>query len=938
MSKGNSCYPLFTIRYSPWVVAAVAVLLSACAPKGEALYNRAAQSLDKGDVRAAVIDLKNLVQEEPTNGKARALLADALVRSGDVSGAAIELQKAKDAGAPKDLILLPECRVLIAQNQYDKVLAQCQPDAVPAAAKFEMQIAQGQALLGLERAADAKAQFEAALKDRPNSLDALLGLAQASYALDGLPAAKAVLEKAPAEIKKQTRYWMAMGGIDSQGGDFAGAEKAFATALEKADKNPESTERLSALGALAETQMRLGKVKEATATSDQLMKAAPENPLVKQLRGQVAAAGGDNEKARTLLEEAVAAMPDNQQARLLLGMVNLQQGNLGQAEMHFAAVVANQPGNVQAQRLLAETRARSQTPEQTLEGMKPALEQASADPSLLAMAGRLSLASGNREQALGYLAQASAQSGKEQDPGVQLEIASAYMMAGDVDRGIAVLEAMPKGGATGYQREYLLMAALLRKGEKDKAIAEAKALLDRSGDDPQVRNLVASVFTAAGQPDAGRAQFNEALKLKPNDPATLINLARLDLAEGKGADAEAYFRKVLETDPKNLLATLGVAAAAGAQGNKKVVEQFLQKASVDHPDSVDAQLALAQYYLGINDFGKARSVIDAAAKKAPDNAALSNARGLALLGLNDVPGAIASFEAATKQAPKAYAYSLNLARAQLVNRDPKAAIAVLDGVLKQDPQYRPGLALAAAIGLQSGNTEQAAGYIERLRKLEPEAPATLALEGDLAMAQKRYREALEDYRKASAKGTTRQLAIAEYRAGVMSGAARPEKPLEDWIAAHPDDADAVVVLADAKQSSGNLAEATTLYERALDKTPDSAVVLNNLAMIYLEGGQPAKALGLAERALKAAPNSSAIKDTYGWALLLNDQPGKAVELLGQAYAALPDLAEVQYHYAAALAKSGKTTEAVGLLKKAVAGQMPPKAKADAENLLKQLTK
>ena len=81
--------------------------------------------------------------------------------------------------------------------------------------------------------------------------------------------------------------------------------------------------------------MRQGKVKEATATSDQLIKAAPDNPLVKQLRGQIAAAGGDYEKARTLLEEAVAAMPENYQATLLLGMVNMQQGNLGQAEMHL---------------------------------------------------------------------------------------------------------------------------------------------------------------------------------------------------------------------------------------------------------------------------------------------------------------------------------------------------------------------------------------------------------------------------------------------------------------------------------------------------------------------------------------------------------------------------------------------------------------------------
>ena len=100
---------------------------------------------------------------------------------------------------------------------------------------------------------------------------------------------------------------------------------------------------------------------------------------------------------------------------------------------------------------------------------------------------------------------------------------------------------MPQGGATGYQREYLLMLALLRKGENDKAVAEAKALVAAFGQRSRGAQSRGGVFAAAGQPDAAREQFNEALKLKPNDPQTLLNLARLDLAEGKTVDAEARF-------------------------------------------------------------------------------------------------------------------------------------------------------------------------------------------------------------------------------------------------------------------------------------------------------------------------------------------------------------------------------------------------------------
>jgi cellulose synthase operon protein C len=925
------------LRCVPLVAFAI-LALTACAPKGEALYARAEQALDKGEARAAVIDLKNLVESEPQNAKARALLGRALVQSGDVQAGAIELQKARDLGAPPEMVLVPECRVLVAQREFDKALAQCKPEAAPASAKFEMQIVQGRALMGLGRAADAKGAFQASLAARPDSLEALLGLAGATNATDGLAAAQAVLDKAPAEAKERAGYWITVGAVDTDGGDLAGAERAFETAVERTGKAGDSTERLTALGSLAEVQLRQGKLKEAKATSEQLMKEAPNNPLVKQLRGQVLAAGGDLDQARTLLEEVVAAMPDNDQARIALAMVDLRQGNLGQAEQQLSYVVAHQPNNVQAQTLLAEIRARLQTPAETLEGLKPALAQQSANPSILVMAGRLSLESGDRNQALAYLAQAAGQPGEQKSPNQQLEIAGGYLMAGDLDRAIELLEAMPVGGATGNQREYLLMVALLRKGEKGEAVATARSLLERSGNDPAVRNLVGGVFIAAGQRDAGREQFNEALKLKPNDSTALLNLGRLDLVDGKTADAEQAFRKVLEADPKNMVATVGLAATSGAKGDRKEAEKWLQKAAADHPDSIEAQLALAQFYIGTRDYGKARAVIDAAAKRSPKNAALSNAGGMALLGLKDLPGALASFKQATEQAPNDYGYTLNLARAYLAGGDLDDALNVTNGILKKDPKFVPALAFAAAACLvHGGELEKATGYVERLSRAAPDAPGTLAIEGDLAMAQKRYREALDYYRKASARGASSALVIAQYRAATQAGTPDPEKVLEDWVAAHPEDGAALMVLAEARQRKGDLDGAARLYEQVLLKSPGNPVLLNNLAVLYQAKGNP-KALELAEKAYKAAPRSPAIQDTYGWILFNNGRTDEAAGLLADAAKGLPDNAEVLYHYASVLAKQGKSAEAAALLKKAVKGPLPPDAEADARKLLQQVSR
>jgi putative PEP-CTERM system TPR-repeat lipoprotein len=599
-------------------------------------------------------------------------------------------------------------------------------------------------------------------------------------------------------------------------------------------------------------------------------------------------------------------------------------------------VLAKEPNNVRAQKLLIEARSKSQTPEQALASLKPSLDDANADPSLLAMAGRMSLASGNRDQALAYFTQAAASNDANKTPAeVQLELASGYLMAGDLDRALELLEKMPAGGATDFQRDYLTIATLLRKGDTDKAVAEAKRLVEAKGSDTQVRNLAAATFAAAGQKDAAREQFAEALKIKPSDPVTLMNLARLDLADGKAAEAEKGFLKVLDADPKNLMATLGLAAVAGTRNDRAQTEKWLTKASADHPDSVDAQLALAQYYLNTREFAKAKSVVDEAAKKSPDNAALSNARGLTQMGLNDVPGALASFKQATEQAPKAYGYALNLARGHLANRDLDAALGVVDGVLKASPQYSPALALGAAATLQAGQLEKATGYIERLRRAAPDAPGTYMLEGDLAMAQKRYPEALAHYKKASAQGSNSQLVVAQYRAATLSGAPKPEAVLEDWIARNPGDANVASVLADQRQRAGNLAGAAQLYEQGLAKSPDNVVMLNNLAVIYdLQGN--AKAVDLAGRAYKAAPNAPAIADTYGWILFKQGKSDEALPLLREAHKGLPNNAEVQYHLAAVLSKKGEKGEATDLVRKALAGDLPAALKPDAQKLLEGL--
>jgi len=914
----------------------IVLALAACAPKGEALYARASTSLANGDANAAIIDLKNLLQAEPQNAKARAMLGKAFVATGQIQLAEVEIGKAKDLGAPADLLLVSNCNVMLFKGQFEQVLQDCSPDKGKAEQRRDLQVVTATALLALNRAPEAQAAFEAVVAAAPDDVEAWMGYASTMSVIGGLAAAKATLDKAPAAVKNDARYWLTLGAVNAGASAFTDAEVAYQTAVKKVEEQKlGGATRLMALGGLAETQLRQGNIAAAKATSEKLEEVASKNPMAMMLRGQIAAADGEYDEARSLLEQVVADMPSNANAWILLASVNVQQGQLDQAESHLKSVIAADPQNARAQHMLIDVRARQGSSAQdSLAGLRVAMEQSPNNPTMLATAGRLSLETGDRADALNYLADAAKASSKN-DAEAQLTIANGYLQAGEADRALEILNAMPKGGATDGMRNSLLLTTLLAKGDTTQLMVESKAILAKSGKDAATRNLVGSAYAAAGKKDLAREQFNEALKLEPDNASALLSLARMDLDAGKFEPAEARLKQVVAKDPKNLMATLGLAATAAKRNDSAAVEKYLAQAVKDHPESVQAQVSMAQHYLGAKQPDKAKAVADAMVAANPRDAQAANARGIVMVSLKDLPGAISSFEQARNLDPKSQEIAGNLARAQLLNKDVNGALSTLDRALGENPKSIPLLALASGVSLQAGNMERATGYIERLKQAAPGSAVSAQMEGDLAMSQKRFADAFALYGQADPKMQNRPVTLARYVAAQQAKVSEPERVLEQWLDAHPDDAEVIGMLGEGKRVRGDVDGAIRTYEQALAKAPDSPVLNNNLAMLFLDKGDP-RALALAEKAYKAMPKAPAIQDTYGWALLQAGKTDRAVEVLLEAAKGMPNSAEVQYHLAAALSKAGRTAEALPAAQKAAAGRLPPSLQADAAKLLRDL--
>src|SRR3990172_3037654 len=134
--------------------------------------------------------------------------------------------------------------------------------------------------------------------------------------------------------------------------------------------------------------------------------------------------------------------------------------------------------------------------------------------------------------------------------------------------------------------------------------------------------------------------------------------------------------------------------------------------------------------------------------------------------------------------------------------------------------------------------------------------------------------------------------------------------LEETARARPQLAVPLFDLAQMQERAGNTPAAVDAYRRALEREPNSAGLMNNLASLL--SADPAgrdEALALAERAYARAPGSSAIADTLGWILYQKGELDRAERLLGQAAPAAPGLPAIHYHLGMVYAKQGKTAAA-----------------------------
>lgn len=887
---------------------ALAVALAACGRSTSEAdrVKTARQAIDKGEVKAAIIDLKNVLQKNPQSGEARYLLGRALLDSGDPVAGAVELQKAAELKFSVAEVVPPLARALLAQGQWRKVVDGYAGFVLPdAAAQADLQTSLATAQLRLGEKDKASELLGKALAARPDYAPALL--LQARVAADAgdtgssLKAVDAVIASSPGNHEA----WILKGDLALYTQkDRAAALTAYRKAAEL--KPGAANAHTSAIELLLADRDVAGAKTQVEA----MKKALPSHPQSVYFQGVVAYLEKDFPAARTLAQSLVQAAPNNPLALQLAGAVEYQLRSFSQAETLLAGAVQQAPGLGLARLLLAQTQLRTGQPARAIETLAPVLQQPNPSPDVLAVAAEAHLHNGDPKRSEELYARATQARPddtrlrtaralgqlRQSGPGGSEAAMSELQHLADIDAGTAPNMA--------------LISAHLRKGELDKALAAIDALEKKQPTKPLAANLRGRVLVLKKDQAGARTAFEQSLKLDPKYYPAVASLAALDLVEKKPEEARKRFEAFLKDEPKSVAALTGLAALLVRTGAPTAeVTDVLVRAVKADPSSPAPRLRLIEHHLAARDLKAAQAAAQDAVAAQPNEGDVLQALGRVHLAQGEVQQAVAAFTKLIALKPDSPAAHLALGEAYLARKDDAEADKALRKALALRADLLPAQRALIGIAVSNRKHADALAIAKEIQQQRAKDGIGQMIEGDIERNRKNWDAAANAYRASLQKVKTAEVAVRMHTLLLEAGKApEADRFASGWEKENPQDAVFLFHRADMALHQRDLALAETRYRAVTALQPNNALALNNIAWLMVTQNKPGS-LEYAQKANELLPNQPALMDTLALALAGEKKVKEALDLQKKAVALAPQDNGLRLNLAKLLVSNGDKGQA-----------------------------
>jgi cellulose synthase operon protein C len=885
-------------------------------------------ALEKGDLKAAQIQLLNAVKADPQNAETRFLLARVEFDLGDPVAAEREARNARDRGYDPHKTLALLSQAMLAQSKFQAMLDEFKPSSKDPQLNSEILNARGIAEAGLNHVDAAEKDFSDAEQLAPTSVQPLLADARLAVARREVDRALQKADQALAIQPKSADAMLVKAQALRLKGDLVGSASVLDQAVEAApDSVQAKLDRASML-------LATGKITSAQADIQAVLAVSPGNVQAIYLQAVLQANARDWHAADLSLNRISSFLARIPRAYYLLAVTKRELGQLEQARDAATKYLGRAPNDLAGYKLLAHIETDQHQPDRVIETLSKIADAGKGDAETYDLLGRAYVSTGRGDEAIKVFQKAETMAPK--DVGLQTRLAAAQLGQGNVTDAIGDLEGTLKLAPSQPMVGEALFFATLATGDLDKAGAVVKQLRAIQGDTPVVQNLDGLLLLAKLDLDGARAKFTEITTKSPNFLPAQANLARVLAMQGHDAEAEKLLSDALDKSPTAEPA-LSILVNMMLQTNQtaKAVAR-VERAHAAAPDDLRLAAGLAQLYIRNQQAQKAFDITNDT-KGADTDETILGVRVAALVALQRQAQARDTLQQILRLDPASVPARRQLMALFMQNGDYESARNTMKEGFVARPRDYQFYQDYVMIDLKAGGVDGALASAGRLADEDRGFTQAAALPGDVYLAADRPAAAVKAY--AAAFATTPSSFLVVRLATAMVRNNQPDEgwqKLVDWVNAHPDDLVVLEALTELDINTRRFDAAGQHLKLLLAKKPHDAVALNNLAWVYQQKGDPeAKSLALQAYILLPGVQTA---DTLGWILTQDNEPAKGLPLLRQASTTAPGDYRIRYHFAVALNKTGNTDEAVRQLDQVIAAKGNFLEKTDAQALLDELKK
>lgn len=905
----------FAIRVSMAFVIGFGLSVNAMATpeKASGYYEDALKRYEKNEMSAAVIQLKNALQQDSKMLAAHLLLGKALLRSGDLKGAEAALEEALKQGVNRGEVAFPLGRIYLALGRPEMVIERISAAGLPSALQAEVLTMRGNAYIESGKNALAVESFEHARAVDPKSASPLVAEVPMLLSAGRLEQAKEKANKAVELAPNDASAWNVKASVLHASFDAAGALAAYGTALTVAPNHVDARVARAAL------LIDLKREAEASSDLDYLKTNAADEPRAAYLRAVMAGQRGDAKATSEALMEVVrtidtlppAWLARREQLLMAAALAHYGLGNPEKSREYLDVLIARSPGNFGAKKLLAsiyvDTKefGRAQPLLESLQRAKP------EDPQIMYLLGSVNLAQRRYAQASNLLEQAATRTGA---PEMTRSLGFSQLGLGRADKGVANLEKAYVANPGDTRAGMALAMIYMQQAKKDKALKIAEALTKHNPENLTALNFLGTIKGSSGDKAGARGAYTQVLERDPNFVASALNLVRLEVDEKHFDEARRRLDALLKLDSNDYRVLYEYGLVEQRIGRIADAIRHLTKAGDVQRHDPSPTLILIDLHMKQRDGEKALGAAKLLASKFSTNLKVQLALAKTYLATGDAANARAVLTGATRLAEFEPRSQVTIARLQIAAANLDGAAYSLSKALQGNPSDLAALTLSVEVEARRGNALKADEALKQLNEMYSTRPEAIRSGADLAMSRGQFPAAIAGYRKLLSRHENTANAMALVNAHMAAGEpAKAASFLEGWMKSHPKDLRALKALAESLFQAKQLVAAKKTYQMVINALPGDADSLNNYANLLYQIGDPT-AQEIAERALKLSPNHPAYADTLGWILVTKGEVESGLRHLRDARLRSPENQEIRFHLAYALSKVGRNDEARGELR------------------------